>query len=601
MPPRLIKPLTGSNVFNGSSSPFICPSCLYRKKIADPQSRQKPQWHSTTRRRTWSRKASTVASVTAVDVPKEVPHTFRDLHESLGILQDKAANYVNLSQVKLALRGLESTDAVIRVAVLGLHGRRGVRRLVRALLADPLAAEAGWERQLSGPDDTDGRAVLIKYGEETDYNDKHPLLRTFSIPASTLHAHNLEILITNSSPNTGEVEAYDPASLLVPALETPISTNRYSMVNYPVHKAVVHGEELAGILGYARIGSGIAENEGLSDMIRGIIDVSWQPPAEVSGGDYGMTVVNLANAEKAVTVFRQSLDNSIDYEHRWFESGAAGASKWLLQGTRAEDSRVKPALRSLIELLLQRAETALQREEAESLAQSTSTAIPDTTRQTLDDIVKRWSEKAHVELRDQLDTAFHRKSWRRLGWWKLFWRVDDVSAIASDILQRSWLVTAEKEMIWIAGRVEQAGCIGLRPGRAVHVPPPEPAPSDTDDHLLGSFPPAPRLSDMLDQPIIDDDDIQPIDPSLPWPLLIHLARRHLALSTIFSLQALAQRLVLHTLSTTAVASALSALLYVSLSTTSAYEAGAIAALGFVWSMRRLQRKWEAARAFWEGE
>jgi hypothetical protein len=36
-------------------------------------------------------------------------------------------------------------------------------------------------------------------------------------------------------------------------------------------------------------------------------------------------------------------------------------------------------------------------------------------------------------------------------------------------------------------------------------------------------------------------------------------------------------------------------MYVSISTTSIYEAGAIAAFGFVYSMRRLQKKWETAR------
>lgn len=443
--------------------------------------------------------------------------------------------------------------------------------------------------------------TACRYGEESDYDDKHPLLRTLSIPASTLHAHNLEILITNSSPNAGEAEAHDPASLLVPAVETPISTNgRYSMITYPVHKVVVHGEELAGILRYARMSIGTAENKTLSDMIRGIIDVSWQPPAEDSGKEYGMTIVNPQKAEKAVTIFRQSLDNSIDYEHRWFESGAAGASKWLLQGTRAEDSRIKPALRSLIDLLLQRAEEALLEAEAQSHARITSPIIPDTTRQTLDDTVKGWAEKAHVELRDQLDTAFHRKSWRRLGWWKLFWRVDDVGTIASDILQRSWLVTAEKEIIWVAGRVEQAGFLGPTPRRPTNVPATEPAPSDPEDVFLGVFPPAPRLSDMVGKPVIDDEAVS-IDPSLPWPQHISLARHTLALATIPSLQALAQRLVLHTLSTTAITAALSALLYVSLSTTSVYEAGAVAAFGFVWSMRRLQRKWEAARGGWEGE
>lgn len=32
-----------------------------------------------------------------------------------------------------------------------------------------------------------------------------------------------------------------------------------------------------------------------------------------------------------------------------------------------------------------------------------------------------------------------------------------------------------------------------------------------------------------------------------------------------------------------------------------YEAGAVAALGTVWSLRRMQGKWETARKFWEGE
>ena len=441
--------------------------------------------------------------------------------------------------------------------------------------------------------------ISCRYGEETGYNDQHPLLRTLSIPASPLHAHNLEILATNLSPNAAEAEPYDPATLLVPTLETPTSGNgRYSTITYPVHKAIIHGEELAGILGYARMSTGIAENTTLYGMIRGIIDVSWQPPAQENETDDGMTIVNSKKAEKAVTVFRQSLDNSVDYEHRWFESGVAAVSKWLLQGTRAEDSRIKPALRSLIELLLQRAEKAILEEETQRLAQTISAAIPDTTRQTLDDAVKGWAEKAHVELRDQLDAAFHRKSWRRIGWWKLFWRVDDVGTIASDILQRNWLVGAEKEIIWVAGRVEQAGFFGPTPRAPIGIP--TEATTSEEKHVLGGFPPPPRLSDVVGKPVIDDE-ILPVDPYRPWPQQISLARYQLAISTISSLQALAQRLVLQTMSTTALTSALSALMYVSISTTSVYEAGAIASFGFVYSMRRLQKKWEAARGFWEGE
>ena len=441
--------------------------------------------------------------------------------------------------------------------------------------------------------------ISCSYGEDTDYNENHPLLRTLAIPASTLQAHNLEILISNLNINVSDVETQDHAALLVPTLETPISANgRYSMIAYPVHKAMVHGDDLTGLLGCARMATGITENTPLSSMVRGVINVSWQAPAGEKETENGLIIVNSEKAEKAVTIFRQSLDNSIDYEHRWFESGFALVSKWLLQGTRAEGPHVKPALRTLIELLLQRAEEAILKEEVQRLAQLTSAAIPNITRQTLDTVVRGWAEKAHVELRDQLDGAFHRKSWRRIGWWKLFWRVDDVGTIASDILQRSWLVEAEKEIIWVAGRVEQAGFFGQTPRASISAAS-DVTPSE-EEHVLGGFPPPPRLSDLVGKPVIDDE-ILSINPSRPWPQQISLARYELALSTIPPLQALAQRLVLQTLSTTAITSALSALMYVSLSTTSLYEAGGIAAFGLVYSMRRLQKKWEAARAFWEGE
>ena len=345
---------------------------------------------------------------------------------------------------------------------------------------------------------------------------------------------------------------------------------------------------------------GIAGNATVHGMIRGVIDVSWQPPAEERETDNGITIVNSEKAEKAITIFRQSLDNSVDYEHRWFESGVAGVSKWMLQGTRAEDSRVKPALQSLIELLFQRAEEVIQKEEAQSLAQLASAAISDTTRQALDDALKGWAEKAHIELRDQLDAAFHRKSWRRIGWWKLFWRVDDIDSIASDILHRNWLVAAEKDLIWTAGRVEQAGFLGPRP-RAPIAPPTDDAASEAK-HVLGGFPPAPRFSDVLDKPVpLDDAEFPILHVPTPWPQQIALARHRLAVVTVPPLEALAQRLVLQTLATTALTALLSALLYVSVSTTSVYEAGAIAAFGLVYSMRRLQRRWEGARGRWEGE
>ena len=52
---------------------------------------------------------------------------------------------------------------LISRSVLGLNGLQGPSRLVRVLLADPLAPEQRWEQQLDFPVDDDGRGILIRY------------------------------------------------------------------------------------------------------------------------------------------------------------------------------------------------------------------------------------------------------------------------------------------------------------------------------------------------------------------------------------------------------------------------------------------------------
>lgn len=56
--------------------------------------------------------------MTAINAQKDIPPAFKKLHASLSALEHEAAVYVDLSQLKLALRGLESENAVTRVAGL---------------------------------------------------------------------------------------------------------------------------------------------------------------------------------------------------------------------------------------------------------------------------------------------------------------------------------------------------------------------------------------------------------------------------------------------------------------------------------------------------
>jgi hypothetical protein len=108
--------------------------------------------------------ASAQVSPTAINVRPNVPPRNEELYKALSELSVIAEQYVNLSRVQLALRGLEAEDVVTRLAVLGMSSQRSAQRLARLLLADPLSNTENWEKQLEQTDEGDDRAVLLRYG-----------------------------------------------------------------------------------------------------------------------------------------------------------------------------------------------------------------------------------------------------------------------------------------------------------------------------------------------------------------------------------------------------------------------------------------------------
>lgn len=476
-------------------------------------------------------------------------------------------------------------------AVLGLNGQSGARRLTRALLADPLASKPPeWERLLAEMDETDERALLLRYGEQHALDDRHPLVRTLSIPSSILHTHNLEVLVHSTAP-MAEPTNDGATNFLVPSLDLANSSSgRLATVTYPVHKALVYEEGLndLGTLAALDLHARKAQNR----MFKGVIDWSWSTSQQGNKSDQPVLPINLALAEAAIDVFRQSLDKSMEYEHLWFDAGMPNVAAWLSEGTDAQPGALKPAIRSLVETICNRASAAIHVESASRSQQEKAMTIPNTTKTIVNQGISIWAENAHTELRDRLGAAFNSISWKKLKWWKLFWRVDDVGYIASDILQRAWLVEAEKEMIWITGRIYQSGLLGPLKLRPTPVPDPE-----DEEQKLGSHPPQLTVEDIVPQTSTDFSEPPPVQH--PWPQNISNARTTISKLTIAPLQSLSQALLLQTISTNVLTSSLSALLYTSVSTTSLYEAGAIAALGLVYSLRRLQKKWETARSEWQ--
>jgi len=301
--------------------------------------------------------------------------------------------------------------------------------------------------------------------------------------------------------------------------------------------------------------------------------------------------INLSLAETAIEAFRSSLNRSLDYEHLWFDAGIPALSTWLIDGTGSQSGSMKLATRRLIETLSENTSQGIQHEASVKLQQEEDATVPVKSRVVIGQGISIWAENAHTELRDRLNSAFGSKSWRKTKWWKLFWRADDVGYIASDILRQAWLTEAEKEMIWVCGRIHQSGLLGppkLRPEPVVD-------PED-EEQKLGGMPPAPSAEDLAPK---TTDFNEPPPARHPWPQAIARARSTLSSMTVPPLQALSQALLLQTVSTNVLASSLSALLYVSISSTSPYESGAIAATGLVYSLRRLQRRWVTARGEWE--
>ena len=442
--------------------------------------------------------------------------------------------------------------------------------------------------------------VRDRYGENPDVDDRHPLVKTLSVPSSVLLKHKLEIFVQSSPVSSADADE-DSGGMLVPALTTPTSSRGgHSTVTYPVHKSLLYADGLGYAASISRsVANKLTKEHG--QMVKGVVDGSWNNLRPSIGEVASINLVNLNLAEIAIESLRKSLSQSPEYGHAWLDSGLPSILTWLCDGTEST-SGVKPSIQRLLHNILTSTTTSIcGAETSADLAAHQSTVSPQ-TRAILSQGLSIWAENAHTELRDRLAAAFTSRSWNRLKWYKLFFRVDDVSSTLTELLQRAWLFDAEKEMIWTSGRLHQSGLLGapkLRPQNSFVAS----GESATGAAKLGAAPQPLTVRDVIDRdreiPSFDTPaGSAPLSPQ-PYPQPIADARVRLTNSSIPYLHTLAQSLVLQSLSTTLLSTGISALLYVSISATSAYEAGVVAAVGTVWSLRRLQKTWENARKEWK--
>lgn len=611
MPPRIPRVSLGLSKLSKTpieSTPSqICPACTFARRTARRLASTSPQRSEHGRKRPIEALHNPKSTLPAhtLSLTKsstaQVPLSQRiELRDSLLDLQKHAANYVKISRLQLAVRGLDQPagDEKIRIAIMGLYGEGGdgdpmrkVKQLVRVFLADPLVAEEGWERILSENGNVDEPLLIRISSEGGEPVLNNPMLRELHVSSPTLNRDNIEILVMPINLRGGEQEnEILTEMLLVPTIEVPTSgSGRATPVTIPVHKTLVVADGLDGV--EALFSSGLDSGK---DFISVVVDMgSWKEEARNR-----LLPVNINYANDLLSQFRGGSAEAFT-NGAWQETQVPYLSDhWLKRNTTATgDGSMKVIIYNMIEELLESANAAIKAEQAR---QSNLAIISRPSPAQLDSLksnLTKWAETAHTELRDHLDIAFNGKKWRKLGWWKLFWRVDDVSMIASSILARRFLVDAEKEVIFLAGRIEEAGVFKNTPDPAIkhwaYKPLKE---EELVESKIGDEPKVPKIKDL-----VTPEDGERGLKNQNWPLHIPSTRKYLDGETVPALQALAQKLVLQTLTTTSLFSALGGLTYVSSVSTSLYEASAVTALGVVWALRRMQGKWEAARTFWEGE
>jgi hypothetical protein len=497
--------------------------------------------------------------------------------------------------------------------------------------------------------------ILDRYGAEDDILPTNPLVNELNIPSRVLEKNNLEILITTLNTASGPNITADPSglaeSILVPPLQTPVaSSGRTGFVRYPVHKAIVVGEGIQGCLDFGRISTALeATTLGVSSGQQGLIQVALSVPRDsprTQTNDTGLiSPVDIDQAGVALDLFRQDVANSAIFNTKWQASNIQSIIKFLasdpMDPITGDAVGLRPTLESHIRSTLDSAADAIAHSEQTANKAVISNSIPDQKRQEISQAISAWAQHAHTDLQVSLANALDSRSWRRTTWSRLLWRVDDVGVAAEEVLRSHWLLDAESTLAFLAGRIEQAGFFrsksgvaNFNPDYAMHasdrtvdtktgqvisgerafLAPSQASPAATtttkpSKGFFGKFftdkVPQPTPADLynthaLNAQVVETGGID-IFHSRPWPLAIHFTRQKLLHTLVPSLQSRAQSLLAQSLTTISATSALGVWLYIATSGSMLAESGAIAALGLVWTLRRLQKRWEDERETWEAE
>lgn len=583
---------------------FFCPSCTTWRTTRPSSFSARPVRPTSGIAR---RCASTLSSTTAVNARKNVPIRYKELYEALGDVRKKASAQVNISRLQLALQGLESETPTTRVAVLGLNAQHTARRLVRLLLADALNDEEPWEKDLLKNEEDSSQGFLIRFGQASNPSLVKPrtTIPVLYVPSNVLERNNIEILVASiNSLRNGELLQGLPTvisdAFLAPSIGTPTAANgRQTTISQPVHSTILVTQGLDELILAAELLASTnfvtKEDREATRLAVNLESIKQQAPGTI-------LIVDAAQAEEGLKAFRRSVAEATSYEHKWLGSGLPGLSEWLTLSSAAQSTASIPApLRNLISSILSTATRNFKSEAALEAQSNKSRSLSLATQAQLEESIEEFSRRAHQELQSGLASAWSSRNWRKLAWYKLFWRVDDVGLIITDLVTNAWLPRTERAVYELSGRLSQAGISPMD----VSAIPPKANGVDISTPRAASIAEAPPVlqaqAGLATEPAMEpvlvniggtaELKMSPVAGPNPLSSSISRTRTEQMERAIVGLTSTAQQIVLKTLSLTGMSAGLSALTYVSLGSGSMYEAGTIVALGTIYALWRMQGDW----------
>lgn len=580
---------------------FWCPSCSTWRL-----SRTRLKYHAQSLRQA-ARTVSTptLSSHTAVNASKAVPLRYTDLYRALLDVQKKASGQVNLSRLRLALQGLESDNPTTRVAVLGIRVADTARRLVRLLLADALESEEAWEKQLTRDDPDYARGVLIRFGQTASTNFPTPTsaLPILQVPSPVLQRNNIEILIlpiqTPSDTASLNGSSIPLSALLSPTINTPTDAGgRQTTISQPVHKSLLVEDGLDDLISASQM---LAITK-MMPSDRKLVDLAVNVEQYSSPRKSSVYIFDAAKAEEGLALVRSSLGNAPEYTDKWNESRLPQLSKWLVHAsaTGGTDSLSRP-LKDLISSILSNAASSLKAERLRAKVLAESRNLGSATQHNLEEAIGEFSRAAHQELQSGLASAWLSRNWRKLAWYKLFWRVDDVGLIITDLISNAWLPRTERAVYELSGRLLQVGISPVEFGTppSVEDNTTEPLSTATIRKPLNILP-SPLSTQFVAsaEPVLVNQggnvavELAPARTPVSIASIISRRRQDYIDASISDLTSIAQQIVFRTLSITGLTAGLSGLAYFSMTNGSLYEAATIVALGTAFALRRMQSDWQ---------